>query len=238
MPMSIVNAMSLPRPVLLNNLPVNQQVYRHLRKEIVECVIPPGSLLSEKETASRFGVSRQPVREAFIKLAESGLVVIRPQRGTLVRRISVRQVNDGRFIRSAIECAIARRAAENVTPEDLAALEQLLNQQKLAAQNQNAVEFLALDDQFHQKIAEIAGCPMAWETIENIKAAMDRVRFLTLREVSPPPGLIIQHYRIFDALASGNPDEAEAATRSHLLLLRNTMVPVDQQNPDWFEHEE
>ena len=57
---------------LTNNVPVNQQIYRFLRKDIVDCTIPPGTLLSEKEISTRFCVSRQPVREAFIKLAECG----------------------------------------------------------------------------------------------------------------------------------------------------------------------
>ena len=64
--------------------PVNQQIYRILRRDIVHCLIPPGTPLSEKEVSVRFDVSRQPVREAFIKLAENGLIQIRPQRGSNV----------------------------------------------------------------------------------------------------------------------------------------------------------
>ena len=60
--------------------PVNQQIYRILRRDIVHCLIAPGTPLSEKEVSVRFNVSRQPVREAFIKLAENGLIQIRPQR--------------------------------------------------------------------------------------------------------------------------------------------------------------
>ena len=63
--------------------PVNQQIYRILRRDIVHCLIAPGTPLSEKEVSVRFNVSRQPVREAFIKLAENGLIQIRPQRGQL-----------------------------------------------------------------------------------------------------------------------------------------------------------
>ena len=55
--------------------PVNQQIYRILRRDIVHCLIAPGTPLSEKEVSVRFNVSRQPVREAFIKLAENGLSV-------------------------------------------------------------------------------------------------------------------------------------------------------------------
>ncbi len=61
--------------------------------------------MSEKEVSVRFAVSRQPVREAFIKLAENGLIQIRPQRGSYVNKISLSQVRNGCFVRQAIECA-------------------------------------------------------------------------------------------------------------------------------------
>ncbi|MDY4383723.1 MULTISPECIES: GntR family transcriptional regulator [Pectobacterium] len=219
-----------------NNEPVNQQIYRVLRKDIVECNIPPGKLLSEKEISVRFDVSRQPVREAFIKLAEAGLVQIMPQRGTFVMKISEQRVADARFIRQALECAIVRRAAEMVTEEHLLTLEHNLRRQELAAQNDQVREFLSLDDSFHQLLTQIANCPLAWETIESIKATMDRVRFLSLSQVSPPPSLIQQHYLIFSALKARDPDAAEKAIREHLQEMIYSITPIAQQNSDWFEH--
>ncbi|MDY4368423.1 GntR family transcriptional regulator [Pectobacterium brasiliense] len=219
-----------------NNEPVNQQIYRVLRKDIVECNIPPGKLLSEKEISVRFDVSRQPVREAFIKLAEAGLVQIMPQRGTFVMKISEQRVADARFIRQVLECAIVRRAAEMVTEEQLLTLEHNLRRQELAAQNDQVREFLSLDDSFHQLLTQIANCPLAWETIESIKATMDRVRFLSLSQVSPPPSLIQQHYLIFSALKARDPDAAEKAIREHLQEMIYSITPIAQQNSDWFEH--
>ncbi len=66
-------------------------------------------MLSEQDIATRLGVSRQPVREAFIKLGEAGLIRVLPQRGTLVVKISRAAVEDARFIREAVECAVAAR---------------------------------------------------------------------------------------------------------------------------------
>lgn len=221
---------------LNNNEPVNQQIYRILRKDIVECTIPPGKLLSEKEIALRFNVSRQPVREAFIKLAEAGLVQILPQRGTFVMKISEQRVSDARFIRQALECAIARRAAEMVTEEQLLTLEHNLRSQELAAQNDRVNEFLSLDDNFHQLLTQIANCSLAWETIESIKATMDRVRFLSLSQVSPPASLIQQHYLIFNALKAHDPNAAEKATREHLQEIIYSITPIAKQNNHWFEY--
>ena len=222
---------------LTNTLPVNQQIYRFLRQDIVDCTIAPGTLLSEKEISSRFSVSRQPVREAFIKLAEAGLVQILPQRGTFVMKISAKRVADGRFIRQAVECAIVRRAAAGITPPQLALLEHNLQRQALAASGGQTREFLLLDDEFHRLLTQIANCPLAWETIETIKATMDRVRFLSLSEVSPPETLIQQHYRIFDALKAHDPDAAERAVHDHLQEMIYSITPIALQNSSWFEVE-
>ncbi len=215
--------------------PVNQQIYRYLRKDIVTCVIQPGSLLSEKEVSARFNVSRQPVREAFIKLAEAGLVQVLPQRGTFVRKISARRVADGRFIREAVEVSVVRRAALEIEPAALMTLEHNLQLQKMAASRQDSQTFLGLDDEFHRLIAESINCALAWETVENIKAAMDRVRFLTLSEVSPPDSLIEQHEEILSALKNHDADAAEAAMRRHLQEMIFSITPIAERNSEWFE---
>ena len=215
--------------------PVNQQIYRYLRKDIVTCVIQPGSLLSEKEVSARFNVSRQPVREAFIKLAEAGLVQVLPQRGTFVRKISARRVADGRFIREAVEVSVVRRAALEIEPVALMALEHNLQLQKMAADRHDSQAFLSLDDEFHRLIAESINCLLAWETVENIKAAMDRVRFLTLSEVSPPDSLIEQHEEILSALKNHDADAAEVAMRRHLQEMIFSITPIAERNSEWFE---
>src|SRR5690554_5571253 len=68
----------------------------------------PGTRISETELAAAYEVSRQPVREAFIKLAEEGLLAVRPQRGTFILRISIPAVLTARFIREAVEADIVR----------------------------------------------------------------------------------------------------------------------------------
>ena len=186
--------------------PVNQQIYRILRRDIVHCLIPPGTPLSEKEVSVRFDVSRQPVREAFIKLAENGLIQIRPQRGSYVNKISLSQVRNGCFVRQAIECAVVRRAAGMVNDEQLYQLEQNLNQQRTAVERQQLTDFFQLDDEFHQKLSQIADCQLAWDTVENIKATIDRVRYMSLDHVTPPDMMLRQHYDIFQPLVARNPD--------------------------------
>src|SRR5688572_14759331 len=86
-------------------------VLAEIRQAIIQLRLRPGDRLSEAEVARQFGVSRQPVREAFIKLAQARLLSVRPQRGTLVRLISRQDVENAHFVREAIEIAAVRKAA-------------------------------------------------------------------------------------------------------------------------------
>ena len=214
--------------------PVNQQVYRALRKAIITCQVLPGVLLSEKEISSQFNVSRQPVREAFIKLAEAGLVKILPQRGTFVTKISIKKVIDGQFIREAVECAIIKRVAQGITSTDLLLLDKNLAEQIDANKRKDIRSFLEKDDEFHQIIMNVIDCPMAWETVENIKAMMDRVRYLTLEDISPPQDLVKQHEKIIAALKKHDPEMAALALHEHLSNILQTINILSQQRNDWF----
>ncbi|HHX1816305.1 TPA: GntR family transcriptional regulator [Klebsiella pneumoniae] len=217
--------------------PVNQQIYRILRRDIVHCLIPPGTPLSEKEVSVRFAVSRQPVREAFIKLAENGLIQIRPQRGSYVNKISLSQVRNGCFVRQAIECAVVRRAAGMINEEQLYQLEQNLHQQRIAVDRQQLNDFFLLDDEFHQKLSIIADCQLAWETVENIKAAIDRVRYMSLDHVTSPEMLLRQHHEIFTALEKRDADAVEKAMSIHLHEISESVLLIRQENRDWFSEE-
>ncbi|EIV3800059.1 GntR family transcriptional regulator [Klebsiella aerogenes] len=217
--------------------PVNQQIYRILRRDIVHCLIPPGTPLSEKEVSVRFDVSRQPVREAFIKLAENGLIQIRPQRGSYVNKISMTQVRNGCFVRQAIECAVVRRAGSMINDEQLYQLEQNLNQQRVAVERQQLNDFFQLDDEFHQKLSLIADCQLAWDTIENIKATIDRVRYMSLDHVTPPDMLLRQHLDIFHALEKRDLDAVEKAMNIHLHEISESVLLIRQENSEWFSEE-
>ena len=114
---------------------VGPQLFRLLRDRIVRCELEPGVRLSEVDVAQFYGTSRQPVREAFIKLAEASLIEVRPQRGSYVRRIDIGAVMAARFVREAVEADIVRVVAERATPADLSELDTILARQSEAIEN-------------------------------------------------------------------------------------------------------
>ena len=217
--------------------PIARRIAKTLRRAIVTMRVRPGEMLSEQEIAQRFGVSRQPVREAFIKLSEAGLVRVLPQRGTLVVKISVPAVEDARFVREAIECALARRAAAAIRADrsGIEPLEAMFAAQERAAADRDAEAFFQRDEDFHRALAALAGRPSAWRTVEEVKAQMDRVRFLDMSEAQPMAVAMQQHRKILDAVEAGDADAAEEAMRIHLSQIEKTLPLLSRRHPELFE---
>ncbi|HAT6805029.1 TPA: FCD domain-containing protein [Citrobacter freundii] len=216
-------------------MPLGKQIERSLYSDIVECRIFPGQHLSEKDVAARFGVSRQPVREVFIRLAENGLIRILPQRGSYVTRISLPQVSEVAFIRQSIECALVRKLAEQgMTNELCAGFEENLQQQQTAITNGDISDFLVIDDRFHALLADAASYRLSWYTIAGIKPAMDRVRFLSLQSLSSAAELLVQHEKIYSAICMKDPITAASMMHGHLDDITHTVQQIYQRWPDWF----
>ena len=223
------SASALSRPATVGN-----RVFDAMRQAIIQLQLRPGDPLSEAEMARQFGVSRQPIREAFIKLAEVGLVEIRPQRGTSVVMISRREVENARFIREAIETAVVRKAAVEANSGHHDHLDALIERQVAANLAGDHAEFLRLDENFHQALAQAADCERAWRLLENLKAQMDRVRYLSLSDATPIETLIEQHKAIADSVRAGDADAAEAMMRLHLGEILKSLPVVAQAHSDWF----
>ncbi|WP_328805138.1 GntR family transcriptional regulator [Stappia albiluteola] len=218
--------------IIAQGAPVGPQVYRILRAKIIRGDLAPGARISESEIARTFALSRQPVREAFIKLSEEGLVEVRPQRGTLVTKISTAAVLDARFVREAIEADVVRLVARSVDPAVLADLRGQIELQKAIAGG-DPDQFMRLDERFHRTLSEAAGKPYAWKVIEDVKAQMDRVRFLSFIQF-PVPTLIKQHEAVVDAIAAEAPDAAEAAMRRHLREIITALPAIAEARPAFF----
>lgn len=215
--------------------PIGPQLLKSLRNRIVRTELAPGMRLSEQEVASHYVLSRQPVREAFIRLAEEGLLEIRPQRGTFVRRISQEAVMEARFMREAIEADIVRVAAERGDRSLVRELRDLVARQDATAEG-DAQSFMALDEAFHRVLAEAAGRFRVWTVLQTIKAQLDRVRYLTAAEF--PKGLLItQHTAIVVAIESCEPDRAEQAMRVHLRKILDDLPAIAAAHPRFFEPE-
>jgi DNA-binding GntR family transcriptional regulator len=214
------------------------QVFAALRHAVVTLKLRPGQSFSEQEVAQRLGVSRTPVREAVIRLAEAGLLEVLPQRGTFVRKISLKAVRDARFVREAIELAVLREAVGRLPPAFFPMARGLIAGQREAVAADDVERFLTLDDAFHRSFAEAIDRGHAWSVVEAQKTQMDRVRFLSLPGATPVGRLIDQHEAILGAAERGDAAASEAAMRAHLSEVLAALEPLRQRYRDLFEPDE
>ncbi len=212
---------------------ITPQITRILRERIIQNDLKPGDRLSESELARTYEVSRQPVREALIKLADQGLVEVRPQRGTIITRIGYFAVLDARFLREAIEADICKILAATPRPSLVADLRNQLATQR-ALESRDAAEFSRLDEQFHRTLAEAAGKGGTWRQIEGLKSQMDRVRYLSLGEFRID-ALIAQHHAVVDRIEAGDVAGANAAIRLHLREVLKDLPEIIRANAQFFD---
>lgn len=202
-----------------------------LRDEIVGMVLPPAAPLQDRILSERFGVSRTPVREALLRLADEGLVTIIPQSGTFVSRIPVAAVQEAAVIRQALEAVTVAAAARHGST---ALLDPILTIQRRAARAGDQRAFHEADEAFHEALAVAGGYPGIWTLLRGVKIQIDRARRLTL----PAPGrmnqVIAEHRRIRDAVARADPNAAQAAMRQHLDVMIPDVARLEAEHPGYF----
>lgn len=229
-----MNTSSLRPKLLEQGVAVGPQLHRQLRDRIVRGDIAPGARISETEIAEEYSVSRQPVREAFIKLSEEGLVGVRPQRGTYVSLISVRSVLTARFIREAVEADVVSVVANGIEDSDLELLDAQIAAQRALDPDAPVSEFMRLDDEFHRALANLAGQSEVADYLEGLKTHMNRVRHISARP-HVRDRLITQHADVVEGIRQRDPSQAVSAMRSHLREILSDLPEITAAKPDFFE---
>lgn len=215
--------------------PVTVQVHAFLRQRILRVQLKPGEALSEKELSLQLGVSRTPVREAFIRLSEEGLVDIFPQRGTLVSPIRMDEIKEAQFLRDILETAIVRRAARDIDEASLSQMQANLQRQEVSLQKKDYFQFMQLDEEFHRLLCQSISLPRAWRVIQAIKGQLDRVRFMGLPQPGHADLMVRQHEAIFNAIRTGNADLAETEMRIHLQAIWGSIELMTNEDGAFFE---
>jgi DNA-binding GntR family transcriptional regulator len=211
------------------------KIYADLRSQLVSLGRQPGDAISEAEIAVSYGVSRTPVREAILKLADDGLVDIFPQSGIYVSRIPLAALPEAIIIRKALEETTARLAAERASQSQILHLHAIVERQREADAVQDRDAFHHADDRFHAGIAEVAGHPGIWTLIQQVKLQVDRYRRLTLPQTGRIAGAITEHAAILAAIETRDPAQARLAMEAHLDRLLRDITATRNINPEFFD---
>ncbi len=209
-------------------------ILKDIRADILSMILVPGTPLSEKTLTERYRISRTPVREALIRLAEEGLVDIFPQSGTFVGRIPVDALPEAVVVRQALEGATIGLAIDRATDDDFARLEVLIARQQAMANLNDQNGFHGEDEAFHEELTIIAGHPGLWRVIHAAKTQIDRCRRLTLPKAGRMIQVVREHTEVLTALKSRDKQAAETAMRLHLSTVLPDADAIRKQYPDYF----
>lgn len=210
-------------------------IFDELYGEISSVKLRPGDKISEADVAARFGVSRQPVRDAFSRLENLNLLLIRPQKATEIKRFSTIAIKKSRFVRAAIESEVLRRAAFECDDEGAALLDSCLVDQLAAVQANDYESFAELDYFFHNSLCQIAKVGFIFDVIASEKANVDRLCALGLVKEDRMPELLADHKAITQKIKQGNAEGAVKVGMTHLSRLDATIATISSKNPDYFD---
>jgi DNA-binding GntR family transcriptional regulator len=193
-----------------------------LREQIEEMiavgVFKPGQHLDETELATRFGVSRTPIRETLIQLASMGLVVIRPRRGAIVAELGPQQLVEMFEVMSELESTCGRLAARRMTPEEQKALLAAHEACQAAMQAHEPDDYYYKNEVFHEAIYAGSHNQFLIEQTRNLYRRLRPYRRLQLRVRDRLANSYREHEGVVQAIVSGDGDLAARLLRDHVMI--------------------
>jgi DNA-binding GntR family transcriptional regulator len=196
---------------------LKDSVYLQLRQEIVAAELPPGYVLREAELSARFGVSKTPLREAFVRLEKDGFVQIAPYRSAVVAGYSRQDLREIYEVRELLEGSCAREAAVNIGTEDLAALNRVVRESTAALEAGDAERLAALLDEFDVVLYAQSKNSRISAMLNNIRDHVTRIGRLTVAIPGRMQTSVREHQGIYEAIVQRDGTRAETLMRQHIL---------------------
>lgn len=191
-----------------------------IRDMVVAGELPPGSRVTEPLLASRFGVSRVPVREALRALAAEGFIDLRPYGSPTVQQLTedvVREVSDARTL---LEPNVAREAALHHTDADLVTIRAILIEGDEAIAERDVFRLHRLNSRFHNAVASACGNAVLGAFVHVLS---NRSEWINVARIAPTSEhLWGEHREIYAAIARGDASLAEALMAAHVLRASST----------------
>jgi DNA-binding GntR family transcriptional regulator len=211
------------------------QAYLALKRAIVSGALAPETPIDKNEWCAVFEVSRLSITTAINRLAFERLVVVEPQRGSYVAKISLEDVRQWMLMRRALEIEVVAVCAADMPEGAIEGLGQNLAYQQAAITSGDLQGFHELDTRFHRQMAEGLGLARIGEVLDPIRTHLERVRRTLLPEPGRPQGTFVEHEAIYRAIAARQPDQARNEMANHLDRVSRELHSFVTRHPGFFE---
>lgn len=209
---------------------LTSQVHRMLRQAIIVGELSPGSLHSVAKLAERLEVSRSPVREALITLADQGMVAFERNRGVRILQTTAHDLEEIVTLRLLLEVPATYRTAQIITGDDLRRLRSALGALDEFAGAETMLAHQEMDSGFHRVILEAAGNERLVDIVDKLWSQQKMRGVSALGHDRQLADVHREHQEILERIEAGDPHGAAAAMREH--LARSAALLVSQQTGD------
>ena len=221
---NLSDAMEVKTDLQNNSILIRDDVYEHIRADILTCVLLPGARVFENDLAKRYDVSKSPVRDALLRLQEQGLIEVLPRKGYLIRPISIGDAHDLYEMRLLLEKSSLRRACDEATDKDLASLDQFRS-----VENGELVHWVMYNRNFHRRITELSGNTRMAKITSEVIDQFDRLTFVGVsgapREVTSEKS-VAEHVEIIDALQARDRSKVTSLIAKHIKKSQKRLFAV------------
>ncbi|BDH60175.1 GntR family transcriptional regulator [Lysinibacillus sp. PLM2] len=208
-------------------------VYNFIIEQIKKGEIVPGQTLTERGIANEIGVSRTPIREAFKKLTEQGLMEYEPHKGVKVTFYSKVKIENLYEVRELLEGLAVRRLAKEHTDEDISILERYIEEAEIEVEKGSLIKLPDINSEFHNTLARLSGNHFLLEIMNELYMQLSLLMSQSLSNKGRPIENIQEHKMIINAIKSGDMDLAEETAKFHVRKSRDNMLKrIKEDNSD------
>lgn len=227
------SAVVLPHPTiaLLRTASLASAAQQEIERLILSGELPPGAKLTEAMLSERLGVSRGPIREAFRRLEEAGLVRLEKNRGVFVRDIPLDEATEIFDLRADMDEIAGRRVAANLTAEQGRRLRSIVERMDQAARGGDADTYHLLNLEFHERVVEFAGNRKMLTIYRRLVNELALARWRNLAEAQSLTQSAAEHRQILKAISSGDPEAAGRALFEHAQRSKARMLHHEPAAP-------
>ena len=211
-----------------------EQVTNILVNAILDDVLKGGEQLVETKLQKQFGISRSPLREAFRELEKRGFVEIIPRKGTFVKKISLKDIEDNFPVRTVLESLAAKMACKNISGRELSDIDKAFEGMKKAADQKDAKLFWKCHLQYHEILISSCGNPLLIGILKMLRMHTIWHRFYFQYHEEDFDKSLAIHFEILDFLHTTpiNERRVEAAIREHLAKGFERFIDYLKEHPN------
>ncbi|MDX1319154.1 MAG: GntR family transcriptional regulator [Oceanospirillum sp.] len=206
--------MAQKRAVVRQSLP--DVIVADLRKRILSGDLVEGELIRQELLADEYDVSRMPIREALKRLDAEGLVVFQNNRGATVTKHTLEEIAEIFDVRMLLEVDLFRRSIPNMTEQDFAECEEILEAMKKSYASGQVAEWGPLNEEYHNKLYEASGRELTKALLERASVQSNRYVGMHIDELNKSDNAQKDHQSLLDLARSGDVDAACEMLRSHI----------------------